>query len=329
MPEVIPVGIAGLGYYVPEKRLTNHDLERMVDTSDEWIVQRTGIRERRIAAPDEYASTMGIRAARAALEDAGIDGSEVDLVLCCTVTGDQPFPATACTLGAEIGAVNAGGWDISAACSGFVFGLQTASQFVATGQYKTVVVVGVEKLSSILDYTDRNTCVLFGDGAGAAVVTSLERAGQGEIVSHSVGMHGHSEDVLAVPAGGSRCPTSHDTIEQRLHYMKMGGSKVYRFAVKIFAELVEKSMAPYGMDQLGLVVPHQVNQRIIENAAERVGVSMDRVFVNIDKYGNTSAASVPIALSEARDAGRFEKGKFICVIAFGAGMAWGHTLIRW
>ena len=330
MAELTPVGIAGLGHYVPEKILSNADLERIVDTSDDWIVQRTGIRERRIAADGEIASTMGAKAASRALEDAGIAPEDVDLIICATVTGDQPFPATACTLGEEIGATNAGGWDLSAACSGFVFGLQTAAQFIAAGQYKTIVVVGVEKLSSILDYTDRNTCVLFGDGAGAVVVTSLERAGgRGEMLSHSVGMRGKSEDVLAVPGGGSRYPASHDTVEQRLHYMKMGGAKVYRFAVKIFADLVERAMEPYGMDQLGLVVPHQVNARIIENAAERVGVSMDKVYVNIDRYGNTSAASVPIALCEARAEGRFEEGKLICMIAFGAGMAWGHSLIRW
>jgi 3-oxoacyl-[acyl-carrier-protein] synthase-3 len=323
------VGIAGLGAYVPERRLTNFDLEKMVDTSDEWIVQRTGIRERRIAEKGEFTSEMGAKAARRALDDAGIEPAEVDLIICCTVTGDQPFPATACTLGAIIGADRAGGWDLAAACSGFVFGAQTAAQFIAAGTYRTILVVGVEKLSSILDYTNRNTCVLFGDAAAAAVFTPLERAGHGEYLEGSVGMEGRSEDVLSVPAGGTRIPTTQETVEQRLHFMHMGGNKVYRFAVKTFADLVEKAITPYGWDQLGVVVPHQVNQRIIESAADRIGLSYDKIFSNIDKYGNTSAASVPLALYEARAAGRLESGKLVCIVAFGAGMAWGHILLRW
>lgn len=326
---LIPVGIAGLGVYVPERRLTNADLEQLVDTSDDWIVQRTGIRERRVAADDEFTSQMGARAARAALADAKIPPEEVDLVICCTVTGDQPFPATACTLGAEIGATNAGGWDLSAACSGWTFGAQAAAAFVASGAYRCVVVVGVEKLSSILDFTDRNTCVLFGDAAAAGVFTSLDRAGQGEYLGGSVGMEGRSEDILAVPAGGTRMPTTHETVDARKHYMHMGGQRVYRFAVKTFADLVVKAVEPYGWDQLGLVVPHQVNQRIIESAADKIGLTYDRVFTNIEKYGNTSAASVPLALAEARTQGRLQKGKLVCIVAFGAGMAWGHVLLRW
>jgi 3-oxoacyl-[acyl-carrier-protein] synthase-3 len=329
MTALIPVGIAGVGKYLPERRLTNHDLEAMVDTSDEWIVQRTGIRERRIAAEGETCSTLALQAARAALADAGIDGAEVDLVLCCTVTGDQPFPATACSVGAGLGATRAGGFDISAACSGFLYGLQVGAQFVATGAAKTVLVVGAEVLSRILDYKDRNTCVLFGDGAGAAVLTSLERAGRGEYLGGSIKMEGGQEDILCVPAGGSRMPPSHATIDQRMHYMKMGGVKVFRFAVKVFADLVEESMKPYGYEQLGLVIPHQVNLRIIEAAAERAGLDVRHFFTNIAKYGNSSAASVPIALAEAVEEGRLPKGKIACMVAFGAGMAWGHALLRW
>ena len=207
MNRIIPVGVAGVGRYLPERRLTNRDLEAMVDTSNEWIMQRTGIAERRSAADDENCSTRGLHAARAALADAGIEGKDLDLILCCTVTGDQPFPATACRIGADLGATRAGGFDITAACSGFLYGMQVGAQFVASGAAKTVLVVGAEVLSRILDYKDRNTCVLFGDGAGAVVLTSLERAGRGEYLGGSIGMEGGQEDVLCVPAGGSRMPT--------------------------------------------------------------------------------------------------------------------------
>lgn len=326
---LIPVGIAGLGKYVPEKRLTNHDLEKLVDTSDEWIMQRTGIRERRIAGPGEWTSAMATAAGRAALADAKVAPADVDMIIVCTVTGDQPFPATSCDVAKNLGADRAGGFDISAACSGFVFGVQTGAQFVATGTYRNVLVIGAEKLSCILDYTDRNTCVLFGDGAGAVLLTSLDRAGRGQYLGGSMGMQGGNVETLAVPGGGSRHPASPDTIERRLHYMKMGGNKVFRFAVTTFAELVETSMKPYGYEQLGLVIPHQVNQRIIESAADRVGLPHAKFFSNIQNYGNTSAASVPIAMAEANEQGRIEKGKILCVVAFGAGLAWGHFLLRW
>jgi 3-oxoacyl-[acyl-carrier-protein] synthase-3 len=329
MTSVVRVGVAGLGHYVPDRRLTNEDLEKMVDTSDAWIVQRTGIRERRIAAPGQVTSTLALAAAKKALADARMDPSELDLVLCSTVTGDQPFPATACRLGLDLGAKNAGGFDIAAACSGFVFASQVAAGFVQSGQFKNVLVVGAEILSRILDYTDRNTCVLFGDGAGAAVFTSLERAGRGEYLGGSISMEGGSEGVLAQPGGGSRHPASAETVHQRLHYMKMGGTKVFKFAVRVFAELVQKVMDTHGRDQIGVIVPHQVNQRIIEAAMEQVGLSMDLVLSNIARYGNTSAASVPIAFSEAYESGRLEKGKLVLLPAFGAGMAWGHFLLRW
>lgn len=329
MAELVKVGIAGLGKYLPEKVLTNADLERMVETSDEWIVQRTGIRERRVAGEQELTSDMAANAGRAALLDAGIDGDEVDLVICCTVTPDQPFPATACTISELIGAHRAGAWDLVAACSGWVFGVQVAAQFIAAGTHKCVVVIGVEKLSSVLDYTDRETCVLFGDGAGAAVMTTLERAGRGEYLGGSLGTEGQNEETLQIPGGGTKIPTTHDSVELGKHTIEMGGRKVYRFAVKTFAEMVDRAIKPYGYDQLGLLVPHQVNQRIIESAADKIGLPMDRILVNIDKYGNTSAASVPIALCEARDSNRLIDGKLVCMIAFGAGMSWGHVLVRW
>jgi 3-oxoacyl-[acyl-carrier-protein] synthase III len=329
MTSLIPVGIAGLGRYVPERRLTNHDLEKMVDTSDEWIVQRTGIRERRIAAPEQVTSTLALEAAKAALADAKMSPEDLDLILCATVTGDQPFPATACRVGLDLGASNAGGFDVAAACSGFVFASQVAAGFIKSGQFRNVLVIGAEILSRILDYEDRNTCVLFGDGSGAALYTPLQNAGRGEFLGGSICMEGGSEQILAQPGGGSRYPASTKTIADRLHYMKMGGTRVFKFAVRVFAELVQKVIDQHGRDQLGLIVPHQVNQRIIEAAMEQVGLPMDLVFSNIDRYGNTSAASVAIALCEARDAGRLQKGKLVVLPAFGAGMAWGHLLLRW
>jgi 3-oxoacyl-[acyl-carrier-protein] synthase-3 len=329
MAHVIPVGIAGFGRYVPEKRLTNFDLEKLVDTSDEWIVQRTGIRERRIAAPEQVTSSLAIEAARQALADANMSAEELDLVICATVTGDQPFPATACRIGLDLGATKAGGFDVAAACSGFVFASQVAAGLIGSGQFRNVLVVGAEVLSRILDYSDRNTCVLFGDGSGAAVFTSLERAGRAEFLGGSISMEGGAENVLAQPGGGSRHPASHDSVDQRLHFMKMGGTKVFRFAVRVFAELVKGVIDKYGRDQIGVIIPHQVNQRIIEAAMEQLDMPMDSVFSNIDRYGNTSAASVPIALREAYDAGRLQKGKLVVMPAFGAGMAWGHLLLRW
>jgi 3-oxoacyl-[acyl-carrier-protein] synthase-3 len=329
MSAIVPVGLAGLGRHVPERRLSNFDLERMVDTSDEWIVQRTGIRERRIAAEGEITSTLALAAARQALDDARMAPDEIDLVIVATVTGDQPFPATACRLGLDLGCKRAGGFDLAAACSGFVFASQVAAAMIQARQATNILVVGAEILSRILDYTDRNTCVLFGDGAGAAVYTPLSRAGRGEFLGGSISMEGGSENVLAQPGGGSRHPATVQTVEQRLHYMKMGGTKVFRFAVRVFAELVQGVVERYGRDQIGVIVPHQVNQRIIEAAMEQLGLPMDLVFSNIDRYGNTSAASVPIALREAYDAGRLQRGKLVVMPAFGAGMAWGHLLLRW
>ncbi len=329
MTSLIRVGVAGLGNYVPEKRLTNADLEAMVDTSDEWIVQRTGIRERRIAGQGEVTSTMGLQAARMALADAKMDASELDLVICATVTGDQPFPATSCRIGKDLGATKAGGFDLGAACSGFVLSSQVAASFIRSGQYRNVLVVGSEILSRILDYKDRNTCVLFGDGAGAAIYTTYDRANRGEFLGGSMGMEGGTEDVLAQPGGGSRHPATRESVEQKLHFMKMGGTKVFRFAVRVFAELVQGVLEKYGRDEIGVIIPHQVNQRIIEAAMEQLSLPMDLVFSNIDRYGNTSAASVPIALREAYDQGRLQKGKLVVMPAFGAGLAWGHVLLRW
>jgi 3-oxoacyl-[acyl-carrier-protein] synthase-3 len=329
MAALIPVGIAGLGCYLPEKILTNADLEKIVDTSDEWIQQRTGICARRIAAPTEITSTLAVHAAKQALADAKMSPEEIDVIVCATVTGDQSFPATACRIGYDLGAKRAGGFDLGAACSGFVFGSQVAAGFIQSGQFRNVLVVGAEVLSRILDYKDRGTCVIFGDGAGAAVFTSLDRAGRGQFLEGSISMEGAAEDVLCQPAGGSRHPATAETVAKGLHFMKMGGTKVYKFAVRVFAELVQSVIDKYGRDEIGVIVPHQVNQRIIESAMANLGMPMDMLYTNIDRYGNTSAASVPIALREAYEAGRLVKGKLVVCPAFGAGMTWGQIVLRW
>jgi len=330
MAELIPVGIAGTGSYAPERVLSNDDLEKLVDTSDEWIFQRTGIRERRIAAADEDSGSMGAMAALRACEMAGIAPDEIDLIVCATTTPDLPFPSTACHIQERIKAWNAGGFDLNSACTGFVFAFNTAVQFVATGTYKRVLVVGTEKLSTIIDYNDRNTCIIFGDGAGAKILTPLEDAGgQGEVLSTSIYTEGGKDDVLCVPAGGSRLPATAETIATGQHFMMMGGNKVYRFAVSTFARLVQDSMKPYGWDQLGRIVPHQVNQRIVEAAMERLDLPIETCYSNIRKYGNTAAASVPVAFDEAYRDDALPKGKIVCCVAFGAGLSWGHYLLRW
>jgi 3-oxoacyl-[acyl-carrier-protein] synthase-3 len=327
--KLIPVGIAGLGSYSPEKVLTNLDLEKIVQTSDEWIFKRTGIRERRVAAKGEDSGKMGSIAALRALEDAQLSPGDVDLILCATTTPDKPFPSTACHIQDAIGAKSAGGFDMNSACSGFVFAFNTAAQFIATGMAKRVLVVGTEKLSTILNYQDRNTCILFGDGAGAMVLSPLDDAGRGEYLGGSIQTEGGKDDVLEVPAGGSSRPTDQKVLDAQLDKMVMGGNRVYRFAVSTFVRLVKQALEPYGYEQLGRIVPHQVNQRIIESALEKLDLPMDAAFSNIHKYGNTSAASVPMAFDEAYRADSLIKGKLACSVAFGAGLSWGHFLVRW
>ncbi|PIE22482.1 MAG: 3-oxoacyl-ACP synthase [Planctomycetota bacterium] len=330
MVELIEVGIAGLGSYAPETVVTNDDLSKRVDTSDEWIYQRTGIRERRVIAEGECSGSMASIASMRAITDAGLTPQDIDLILCATTTPDNPLPSTACHVQADLKAWQAAGYDLNSACSGFVFGFTTAVQFIRTGMYRNVLVIGVESLSTILNWDDRNTCVIFGDGAGAMVLRPLEDcAGRGQVLSMSMFCEGGKDDVLQVPAGGSRMPASLDTVEKKLHYMVMGGNKVYRFAVNTFSKLVKEAVEPYGWDQLGLVIPHQVNQRIFEAACERLDLSIDHVYSNIHKYGNTAAASVPMAYDEAYRAGVLPKGKLIVSAAFGAGQSWGHFLVRW
>jgi 3-oxoacyl-[acyl-carrier-protein] synthase-3 len=321
--------IAGTGMHVPERVLTNQDLEKMVDTSDEWIFERTGIRERRIAAEDEASSDLAAAASRRALEMAKLDAADIDQIIVATTTPDRFLPSCACTVQQKIGAKNAAAYDMFAACTGFVFGLGLARGLVGARLAETVLVVGVETLSRIVDYTDRNTCVLFGDGAGAAVVRPCE-PDEGIL---AVDMHSDGElgDVLEIPAGGSRTPASRLTLEERQHFIRMHGKKLFPFAVRTMEDSLRKVMAEahVGPDELDLVIPHQANQRIIDAVRERLGIPEARVVSNIARYGNTSSASIPISLDEVVRAGRLQPGDRVGFMAFGGGATWGASLVRW
>ncbi len=321
-------GIVGTGSYIPSKVLTNHDLEKMMDTNDEWITTRVGIKERHIAAPEETSSTMGATAAKAALADARIGPEDLDLIITATITPDMPWPATACFIQRQLGAVNAACMDVEAACTGFIYSLVLAKSFVATGMYKTILVVAAETLSRITDWEDRNTAVLFGDAAGAAVVQAV---GEGKgILSSYLGSDGSKGELLELPAGGSRLPASHDTVDQRLHYMKMRGNEVFKYAAKAMASANKKALEAAGIsvEQLDLLIPHQANMRIIEAAARLSRLPMEKVYLNIAKYGNTSAATTAVALDEARREGRIREGSLCLLVAFGGGFTWGSCLMR-
>ncbi len=322
-------GITGLGYYLPERVLTNAELERMVDTTDEWIVARTGIRERRIAPPEEAFSDLGLRAANRALHDAGVDPSELDMIIVATDTPDMIFPNTASLIQRGLGAWRAACFDLLAACSGFIYGLSVASQYVRSGTHEKILVVGGSLLSRITDWQDRNTCVLFGDGAGAAVVGRVE-AGFG-LLSVILGADGRGATHLSLPAGGSRLPASHETVEQGMHYLHMNGREVFKFAVRVFEEAAEEAIVQAGIskEDIDLFVPHQANIRIIEAAAKRYALPKEKVMVNLDRYGNISAATIPVALQEAREAGRVTKGDHILMAAFGAGLTYAAAVLRW
>jgi 3-oxoacyl-[acyl-carrier-protein] synthase III len=322
-------GIVGIGSAVPTRVLTNEYFEKIVETNDEWIVTRTGIKERRAVAEGEAASDLGARAGISALEQAGISPEEIDLVICATVSADMPFPATASIVQNRIGASNAAAFDLSAGCSGFVYGVSTAAAFISSGVYEKILVVGVDVLSKFVDYEDRATCILFGDGAGAAVLGPTD--GSHGILSTVLGSDGSGAEMLMVPAGGSRLPTSPETVAARQHYIKMAGAEVFKFAVRNMSDASIQALEKCGMttDDLDLFVPHQANIRIIEAAARKLNLPDERIFVNVQKYGNTSAASIPIALDEAMREGRLKKGDTILTVGFGAGLTWAANVIKW
>ena len=323
------VSIVGTGSYTPEKILTNDDLSKIVDTSDEWITTRTGIKERRIAAKDEQTSDMATKAALKALEQANVSPKEVDLILVATATPDMLFPATACFVQKKIGAKNAACLDISAACAGFLFGIEIAQQFITSGTHDTVLVIGAEKLTSITNWTDRNTCVLFGDGAGAAVLQ--HRGSAHGVISTHIGSDGDFTDILFMPGGGSRCPITKENADMNLATIHMLGKEVYKQAVIAMLSAAQKAMEQAGLttDDIACVIPHQANLRIIDAIAERLKISRDKVFVNLEKYGNTSAAAVAIALDEANRTGRIKHGDYVLMVVFGGGLTWAGTIVEW
>lgn len=321
--------IIGIGHAVPTQILSNADLEKMVDTSDEWIYQRTGMRERRICGAEETASTLGIEAAQKALANAGIGAETLDLVVCGTVTGDMAFPSTSCLIQEGIGATHAGAMDIGAACAGFIYSLSAASAMVQSGQAKRALVVGVDVLTKFVDYTDRSTCVLFGDGGGAVV---LEQTDEPRGLLQSVLLsNGAGAKHIDLQVGGSRHPNSNPESENFRKHIYMAGAEVYRFAVTAMGDACCKLLdeTGYTNEDIGLFVPHQANLRIIESAAQRLGLPEEKVFINVEKYGNTSGGSIPIALSEAVEQGRLKPGMLVMTVGFGAGLVWGANLIRW
>lgn len=321
--------IAGIGRYVPARVLTNADLERMVDTTDEWIMTRTGIRERRIASPEQASSDLGYEAAKEALAHAGVEAADLDLIIVGTATPDMLFPATACVLQDRLGARNAGAFDLSAACSSWGYATAMAHGYIASGAARNVLVVGAETLSKITDWKDRNTCVLFGDSAGAVVMTPAE-PGQG-FLSFYLGADGAGGPLIALPAGGSRIPASFESVERGQHYLKMNGREVFKFAVRCIPKAIAEAAnrAGVALEDVDYFIPHQANIRIIDAAAERLGQPREKFFVNVHKYGNTSSASVPVALYEAVMDGRIKAGDLIIMVAFGGGLTWASCAIRW
>ena len=322
------VGIIGVGEYLPKKVLTNADLGKMVDTSDEWITTRTGIKERRLAAKGEAASDLAIKAGKHALEDAKLKGEDLDLIIVATITPDMQTPSTACIVQSALGAKKAVCFDLSAACAGFVYALTVAQQFIANGTCKNALVIGAEVLSSITNWKDRNTCVLFGDGAGAAVLAEVKSGG---IIASYLGGDGSIFDILMVPGGGSRMPASKETVNKRLHYLQMRGNELFKIAVKAMhdAACIVLERAGLKAEDVDLVIPHQANARIIMAVARKLGFSEDKIYLNIEKYGNISSASTATALCEAVKAGKIKKGDIVLLDAFGAGLVWGACVIKW
>ena len=321
--------IVSTGSYLPEKVLTNYDLEKMVETSDQWITERTGIKERRIANENQTASDLAYEASKVALGRADLNAEDIDLIITATVTGDMPFPSTACILQDKLGAKKAAAFDINAACSGFLYSLYVADSFIRSGMHKKILVVGTEVLSKITDWEDRTTCILFGDGAGAVIVepTTEDRG----IISMSINSDGSLWDLLHMPAGGSKIPASRESVDNKLHFIKMRGNETFKLAVRALEDLVIRILEENKLDpsQISLLIPHQANLRIIQATADRLGLPMEKVLINIDKYGNTSAASIPIALDEAVTSERVNEGDYILLEAFGGGLTWASALIKW
>lgn len=320
--------VSGTGSYLPDSVLTNSDLEKIVDTSNEWIVTRSGIRERRIAHKDEATSDLATKAALNACRDAGISPSDVDLIIVSTVTPDMIFPSTACIVQKNIGAYNAAAFDVEAACTGFIFGVTIASQFIENGFYRNALVIGADILSRITDWEDRSTCVLFGDGAGAIVLSASNEPG---VLSSYIASDGKGSNYLFCPAGGSRLPASHDTIDKKLHFINMDGSEVFKFAVKALPDAVKKAAEKSGTEigDINWLFPHQANIRIIESAAKKLGIPEERVAVTIDKYGNNSSATIPIAIDNYSRDSRLKFGDTLALVGFGGGLTWGASLIKW
>ncbi len=329
MTDRVRVGIAGVGSYVPERVVPNEYFTHVVDTSHEWIVKRTGICERRFAAEGETLSDLGVAASNKALKAAGLAGEDIDLVVTGTLTPDYLLPGASVLIQDRVGAVNAGAFDVSSACTGFLSALHTAEAFVAAGRAKRALAVGGEILSRYIDMSDRTSCILFGDGAGAAVVTPWEECRQGEILRTTLGADGSRFDIIHMEGGGSTLPATPETLAAGKHYIRLRGRDVYRFAVNKMAELINEMAAGHDPDEIGLVIPHQVNARIIESALDRVGWPRDKVVINIDRYANTSAATVPLAWDEAIAEGRLIQNKLVILVAFGAGVTWGASLLRW
>ena len=324
----LAVSITGLGSHVPERVVTNDDLSTMMDTSDEWIVERTGIRERRIAAPEEALSDLALPAAREALDDAGLKGSDLDLIIVATVTPDMAFPATAAIMADDLGADKAGAYDLSAGCTGFMYAVAQAYGMLAGGLAQRALVVGGDVLSKILDWSDRGTAVLFGDGAGAVV---MERVGEAGFLGFELGADGSGGPQLYLPAGGSRTPATEESVAERLHFVQMNGREVFKFATRVLVSSAEAVLAECGrtVDEVDVYVPHQANVRIIDYATQKLGIPEDRVVIDVDRYGNTSSGSIPLALADAKADGRLVAGRLVLMTGMGAGLTWGSGLIEW
>ncbi len=324
-----PAGITGVGAYAPPNILTNKDLEKIVETSDEWIRTRSGISQRRKAGDDEATSDLAAAGAKKALENAGVKPEEVQLIINTLVSPDMIMPSTACFIQHKIGATNAAAFDLFAGCTGFVYGLNMASNVVSAGGYDKVLVIGCDLLTKLLDWEDRNTCVLFGDGGGAAVVQPVEK-GYG-FLAHTLGADGSGTEMIELPGGGTFCPATHQSVDERKHFIKMKGKEVFKFAVKVFADTVNELLEKIGIEknQVDLIIPHQANSRIIESAAKRLKMPVEKFYSNLEKYGNTSAGSIPLALNQALEEGKISKGNIILLIGFGSGLTWGGTALRW